>query len=618
MKSKLLKGIIAVAVTAVMLMGTSTVTASTALTNTPAEMNASYFTKLKDSKGNNLKGTPSLTILKYKYNAAGTAADKGKPIGGIEFRYAKVGNLYQVKDGSGEVMVYGINTEVAEAADIDSDADYTYGKMSFYKDFSVVSDGIGKSKSSDYENLKQIVLKSEKTGADGKIKDAADKYGLYLVIEHDVSGAYMGTQDNKAVISKTQHPFIAALPAYYEKTVGDSSTGFWEEQVEANVKNNTSSAQIEKKIITSDEYNTASGKETGVDTDTEDIGDTVYFHLKSKVPPIPEKGENISLYTITDNISKGFDFNEKSIKVYTLVGNGNAALVDKSNYKFSGLTEISSPAEYSGGKSFTVDFNGDGCKLLSDLAKTNQGEDIQVIVYCSAVINDKAAIGPQAEGTIKNSGNPNRVKLEYKIGSGARLDTDWDIVTEFTFGIDVTKNLEGKPAADNSNIQFIMYKGEGADKKYYSFNSSSGSKGVYMAKTGEPSVDKTAASVLSPAIDGKFYIKGLDEGTYYLEEIATEDGYNLPSKPIKIQLSAEKGVNRYVDAASAADYTGILNNNTYTKDDKDGQDELIVNNTKGFHLPSTGGMGAWIFTAAGILIIAAGLIFFAAGKKKKD
>ena len=110
----------------------------------------------------------------------------------------------------------------------------------------------------------------------------------------------------------------------------------------------------------------------------------------------------------------------------------------------------------------------------------------------------------------------------------------------------------------------------------------------------------------------------MDAGTYYLEEIATEDGYNLPSKPIKIQLSAEKGVNRYVDAASAADYTGILNNNTYTKDDKDGQAELIVNNTKGFHLPSTGGMGAWIFTAAGILIIAAGLIFFAAGKKKKD
>ena len=42
---------------------------------------------------------------------------------------------------------------------------------------------------------------------------------------------------------------------------------------------------------------------------------------------------------------------------------------------------------------------------------------------------------------------------------------------------------------------------------------------------------------------------------------------------------------------------------------------FTVNNTSGFQLPSTGGMGIWMFVVGGILVIAFGIFYYRRSKK---
>ena len=93
---------------------------------------------------------------------------------------------------------------------------------------------------------------------------------------------------------------MISIPTYIT-----DGTGYWEEQITANVKNSTDDAEVEKKIVIGDNEALTDGKESVADTDTTSIGDTVHFRLKGTVPFIPKNGNDITKYVLTDNISKG-------------------------------------------------------------------------------------------------------------------------------------------------------------------------------------------------------------------------------------------------------------------------------------------------------------------------
>ena len=44
---------------------------------------------------------------------------------------------------------------------------------------------------------------------------------------------------------------------------------------------------------------------------------------------------------------------------------------------------------------------------------------------------------------------------------------------------------------------------------------------------------------------------------------------------------------------------------------------FAINNTSGFQLPETGGMGAWIFAILGVLVIGGGVTFYVIKRKKR-
>lgn len=76
--------------------------------------------------------------------------------------------------------------------------------------------------------------------------------------------------------------------------------------------------------------------------------------------------------------------------------------------------------------------------------------------------------------------------------------------------------------------------------------------------------------------------------TYKVTEVSAPDGYNKIINPTAATL--------------VRDDTAIT---------------LAVNNTSGFRLPETGGMGAWIFAILGVLVIGGGVTFYVITRKKR-
>ena len=602
MKSLFKKGLSILAAAMMFVLCTVPVFAAEEVTSV-TEMGTTHYT----AQGLN---NPSLTIQKYVIGAGGQA-DTTQPIQGVTFKYKKVGSLYQLKTTTdGEVMAYGISTEFASTLEIDDDADYTNGTNSYYKDGEVIQNAVKGKKASDLIPQDDNTFTEEETDSHGQINATLDSnpWGLYLVVETNAEGATV----NKKPITVTgmQAPFIVSVPTYE----GNS----WKAQVIAKAKNSTGTADVEKKIVVGTDETVTDGTEKVDDTDTTSIGDTVHFRLKGEILSIPEKGQDIKEYVLTDQISKGLTpvKENKTIKIdaVRIVGGdgitgGNITKLVDGDYTVSAGTSINSSdaGVFNGGQQFTITITSEGLNKLNQVAKNTESTEPEkaIYFYYSAVVNNDAVIGP---GT-GNSGNPNQVKLTYTVYGSRQMETGWDKVTEYTFGLDVTKNLANATKDENNNItqvQFIVK--DNASDKYLTFD---GFNGTYTNKT-KAANDKEGATKLSPnATDKKIVIKGLVEGTYQLEEVQTVDGYNLLASPVEFSITAEKGKNtfvgdennQYLGTLSTSDTTGVMS--------------MTITNTKGFRLPSTGGPGTWLLVLGGAAIIVAGFVYNHKSSKQK-
>ena len=119
-------------------------------------------------------------------------------------------------------------------------------------------------------------------------------------------------------------------------------------------------------------------------------------------------------------------------------------------------------------------------------------------------------------------------------------------------------------------------------------------------------MDGTAIITLSTGTDGIISFAKLDEGTYYLKETKAPQGYTLLANPVKVEIIANKDgegkatgtfalkVDDKEITAQSGDYVTRLDQNTGTA-------IVAVENHKGFTLPSTGGMGIFVFLTIGVV-----------------
>lgn len=184
-------------------------------------------------------------------------------------------------------------------------------------------------------------------------------------------------------------------------------------------------------------------------------------------------------------------------------------------------------------------------------------------------------------------------------------------VVVFTYELDTTK-------VDGTDTTKVL---KDAEFKLYRKNSSNTNEYVKVedGKVKGWTTNADEASVLKSGNDGKFVVKGLDDGTYYLKETKAPSEYNLLASDIKLEIKATttngQNWNGTDEALTAIE---IKVNDGNTTSGTNGTVSTTVENNKGSVLPSTGGIGTTIFyVIGGILMVGAGVILVSRRRRSK-
>lgn len=288
------------------------------------------------------------------------------------------------------------------------------------------------------------------------------------------------------------------------------------------------------------------------ETNDANIGDTVNFQTTINV--IDGQPKN---YVLHDKMSAGLTFKAESVVVKV----GNRTLTAGTDYTLvtAGLTD---------GCTFEIRFT-DGTLKANDVVK----------VTYSAILNEKAVIA--------GVGNPNETQLTY----GNNAHTEWDKTTTYTYKFDLVKTK-----ADNTLLT-------GAEFKLYDAKTGGNeialvkeADGTYRVATG---AEKNAEGFQSATIEaGSVTIKGLDSGTYYLEEIKAPAGYNVLAERVEVKIDG-------------ANLDATMNGDSWSSGG------VHVINQSGTELPSTGGMGTTIFYVLGGVLMAGAFVLLVVRKRMR-
>ena len=344
---------------------------------------------------------------------------------------------------------------------------------------------------------------------------------------------------------------------------------------------------VEKKVQENSKTNETTGDYGGKYNDVADysIGDAVPFKLIGSVPDMSQY--STYKYTFHDTLAKSLTVPaETNVKVYI---SSDKAGSDKKDITSNFTVTVS-------GQEITV--HTDDLKTIDDISA-----DKYILVEYSAVLSSNAAINKEnVTGTDK--GNINQVYLTYsnnpRNGSEAGK-TPVDTVIVFTYKIEATK-VDGGTNKGLKGVTFRIYK-MSDDKKLYA-----------QVAEGKLSGWVTIANnncVLTSGEDGTFSLAGLDDGTYFIEEITPLPGYNSIA-PVKIQVNGNTK-----NGQTGNGETSELTDVTFTVGETTDNAITIVNNA-GTTLPSTGGMGTTVFYVVGGGLMAVAVVLLVTKKRMEN
>lgn len=328
------------------------------------------------------------------------------------------------------------------------------------------------------------------------------------------------------------------------------------------------------------------------------IGDEIPYRITVDVPKNITK---LKTFTVTDtptNLTDDVD----SIEIKC-----NDAAVTADAY-----------TKVAGGDGFTIKFNP---------AQMAAYEGQQLVITYNATLKSSA------DNT--TVGNQNTAKLEYSKNITPNTTTDPDNPNKnkeegkntienstvvYTFAVKIEKTGEdGSTYKPLAGVKFDLYQ-EVADGTPDAIPGTSVPAGLDNSKSWKK------ITTLETKSDGTVTHKGLSNGTYYLVETETNTGYNLLKKPIEVTLSVQYTITQSTTSSWVEDGNGQkqvkseITETTFTSADSTTQQGIKVQtviNKKGFTLPTTGGIGTFVFTFAGIAMMAAAVILLITSKKKK-
>lgn len=351
-----------------------------------------------------------------------------------------------------------------------------------------------------------------------------------------------------------------ALGYYVVSPKGGSTANRGTDAILANV------VKADQNVNLKSEYPTIEKTVDGQNHADAQVGDTLNFELKSKVPNMTEYTTYV--FNFVDTLSKGLTLNQNSIKVTI----GASELQKDVDYTVSATSGNGAATEL---------------KIIMTDFKTKHGDKAgqEIKVTYSAIINEHAVAGQDDAG--------NSAKLEYsndpiKGGTGTSVPS---VTHGYTFDFDINKTDGMDGSALAGAVFQLQKKGEGTPIKLIVENAGDETQPavVRSAKTGEGN----AVDTITTPESGKITFKGLDAAEYQLVETKAPDGYNKLQKPVDVTIVANY------------DQDGTLNNWTVNGGGNDVA--LNIQNNKGTLLPETGGMGTILFTLVGAAAIGYGI-----------
>ena len=533
-------------------------------------------------------------------------------IQGVEFTYLRVADITmnsEAVEGQRQVgVLYGFDSSGRSTAVLSAigltaaDAHKTDNGINYFTS-DMLNNKLSTALAANATTVKNALETAVKNGGVAMLEtDAAGhtsasdmEQGLYLIVETRVP-------EN---VTSTCNPFFVSLPM----TTIDGAA--WNYDVSVYPKNQTGNPNLEKTVR---ENKNSTGKHNGSLTDIKDsyahtatasAGDVVDYQIISTLPTITSKASSLSEYTYADTMSKGIKYNKNDVAIEF--------------FKDSGCTDkITTWAEDSG--KFTVAYDdaqnimtirvteaglseiNEAATVYTDSVKRGYSDCTMRITYAATLTADAATYGGRD--------NPNRVKLTWKRTNTTYYDTLEDCCHVYVYAIDLIKQF-----SDNNGtfgkVKFIAY--NDTDGYYIKANM----EGEVYNVTGFTS-NKSEATMLIPNLKGHIILRGIEDDTYTLTEVATDKGYVLLRDPVKIMvITKEDGACERCGAALLT-ASATVNGEPVSMTDANAVVPLRIINNPGFDLPKTGGYGTWMFTVGGVALLGAAAFIVVKSRKHKS
>lgn len=478
-----------------------------------------------------------------------------------------------------------------------------------------------------------VIRKEEKSYAGTTAQDAADWITNNVkntdkttrVDSNSVAYKIAAAVDDLAPTVKTNNQKVENLKHGYWLFVTDASTinagGAGTSPIftvvgskSVDITEKTGVPTVEKKIVSdkdSREYDAADSQ----------IGQNVTYNLYGTIAENYDTYDTY-FYKFSDQISKGLALQDGA-QVY-LYASKDAAQKDlKHENPISNITDSFTPdsgdPDENGNKTMTWT-----CNNLKDISGAAITKDSCIVVSYTAQINKDAVVGLNSN----KEGNPNTVTLYY---SNNPMTTDHgqtvpDTVRDYTYGLKVNKVDLGTERPLNGAKFTIMVKSadnqdvEGG--KYVQFDGKLGKDPYQFVTTG----------------DGTFTVKGLDTGTYTVEEVGAPQGGYKTVNSFDFTITPELGTDpdaklkdvEYTLQAKGQQDQIIIGTPNGVKDDNkleaadgtttndDGTFNITVGDTKQVGLPLTGLNGVTFTWIAGGAVLCIGVAHLIRSRKQAE